>query len=549
MLRKGPCLAGFSGAQSSPPGHAIYLIHLYTGRFRLGVPAVLMDDISDRLFYCPRDSFCRRSCRSLVLSFVFLRLGGMPLLLFFSSVALAVPPTGQTAPPGGSQRSFGPVEVHAGVDFNAYAYRMQNAWWGLAEAQAPEFDDDLQYLELWLHPRIHATYAPRPDTLLYAGLSAGITQDIGRNAFDYRDQGAARFENAYVGVALGAPDAWHFDLSSGRQTFSVGTGMLLHAGAINGNEWGSTASAKRLAWRQTAVARVGYSKVSSTFFWLDPHEVPSAESETRIAGAAVEWKDTDRGNAGLAYIHVPQSDYFYPGDLAPIAFIEGGREGLSAYHGWSELNGLLTSLPALSLRAEFAIEKGRIERIDGRRDDLSAFGGYIGAAYGFNQLPFAPKLTYGYAYFSGDDPSTSDYERFDPLYWGNGLDNWWFGANGAYGFINSNVRFHRLTLDAFASARDIFKFQYVRASAVELESPIQFGQAVRFGPDSLVPTVGVSQYHLSDEVMVQYVHVLTASVVVSGYITHSMPGSGLDGLIPGGGKSWTSVGIGISASL
>ena len=45
-----------------------------------------------------------------------------------------------------------------------------------------------------------------------------------------------------------------------------------------------------------------------------------------------------------------------------------------------------------------------------------------------------------------DDPATATYERFDPLFWGNGLNNWWFGANGAYSWLNANLRAQRLSV-------------------------------------------------------------------------------------------------------
>jgi len=470
-------------------------------------------------------------------------------VLLLAADTNAAPPIGQPLPAGGLRQEHGAFSMVAGADVNAYAYAMRGTWWGLAEASAPDFDTDIAYLELWLHPRLNVTYALGDDSRLYAGLSAGITRDVNENAFGYEDQGAEKLENAFLGYAFGSKESWHLDVSGGRQPFVLGSGMLIYAGALNGNEWGNAASAKRVAWRNTAIARLGHGSVTGQLFWLDPHEVPSAESKTRLAGASLEWSDATHGKAGFGYIHVPRSEFGYPGDLAPFAFIEDGRDGLETYHGWSDLQGIVSALPALAVRAEFAIQRGEIQRIQGPRDDLEAFAAYLGASYWWQQAPFAPKLTYGFAWFSGDDPDTSTYERFDPLYWGNGLDNWWFGANGAYSFINSNVQFQRLTLDAFASERDIFKLQYVRASAVERNSPIQFGQSVRFDPGSTVPTVGVDDRHLSDEIALQYVRTFGPTVAVSAYVTHSIPGAGIEDITASGGEAWTSVGLGITASF
>ncbi len=104
----------------------------------------------------------------------------------------------------------------------------------------------------------------------------------------------------------------------------------------------------------------------------------------------------------------------------------------------------------------------------------------LGASWWAQELPFAPKFSYHVARFSGDNPETAIYERFDPLFWGNGLDNWWFGANGAYSWLNANLRAHRFIVDAYLSAQDIVQFQYVRASVDQINSAVQFGQGARF---------------------------------------------------------------------
>jgi hypothetical protein len=438
--------------------------------------------------------------------------------------------------------------VVAGLDANAYYYAMRGTWWGLAANPAPDFDTRRSYAELWLLPRVDAQAMLASVLQLRGGLSLGITQDIGSNAFNYRNQGAARVESAYVGAYVGEAEGWHADLSAGSQAFTLGTGMLITAGGGNGNEWGNAASAKRVAWRVAGIAAVGYGDVTAKAFWLDPNEMPSLDTNTRIAGAALEWANARDGRAGLAYLHVPRSNYAYPGNLAPFVLLPDGRDGLRTWHGWSELTGLFGALPGFSLRGEFAVQRGEVQRVTGQRDPLEAQAAYLGASYWFQSWPFAPKLSYGYAYFSGDKPDTPTYERFDPLFWGNGLDNWWFGANGAYAFINSNLKFSRVTLDAYLSAQDIVKLQFVRADAAQLNSPVQFGQAVRFPAGTSVPTVGVDSSHLSDEYTLQYVHVFAPTLVFSSYVSHSRPGAGFAALAGSASQSWTSFGMGLTYS-
>jgi hypothetical protein len=58
----------------------------------------------------------------------------------------------------------------------------------------------------------------------------------------------------------------------------------------------------------------------------------------------------------------------------------------------------------------------RNPRIDMRTGAL-----YAEAAYVFAKARWTPTLSYTYAAFGGDDPETSRYERFDPLYYGGSL--------------------------------------------------------------------------------------------------------------------------------
>jgi hypothetical protein len=55
--------------------------------------------------------------------------------------------------------------------------------------------------------------------------------------------------------------------------------------------------------------------------------------------------------------------------------------------------------------------------------DMSALAYYGTIGYIRKSLPWSPSLSYRLANFSGDDPDTDTYERFDPLM-STGLGNW-----------------------------------------------------------------------------------------------------------------------------
>jgi hypothetical protein len=266
-----------------------------------------------------------------------------------------------------------------------------------------------------------------------------------------------------------------------------------------------------------------------------------------VQGVALEWERSEIGKAGISWFTVPRSKAIYPGDLAPLDFIDDGRDGLDTWHGWVNLTGAVPAVPTLGLRAEFARQRNDITRADGRRDPMEADAWLLGLSWQGLELPFAPKFTYHYASFSGDDPETDVYERFDPMFWGNGLDNWWFGANGAYSWLNANLRAHRFIVDAYVSAKDILQFQYVHASVDELNSAVQFGQGAQFSSNQLV--VGVPKYGLSDETYLQYSRVFNPKLVATVFVSYSRPGDGVKAAAPQGTENWTTIGLGLTANF
>lgn len=442
------------------------------------------------------------------------------------------------------RHALGALALHGGIETYSAFYAMTGTWWNLAATSSPGFDTSRRFAEVWVHPKLDASLPLDDRSQVYAALSVGATRTIGSDAFDYDDQGAARFGSAMLGVRGTASD-WRYDVSFGRQPFTLGTGMLLTAGSSNGYSWGGGASAQRRVWGRSAVARAGTGEFTGTAFALEPDEAPEARTETRVQGLALEWARTPVGKAGIAWLTVPRSQAIYPGDLAPLEFIEQGRDGLQTWHGWADLIGIVPGLPALGLRAEYARQRNDIARADGRRDPMEASAWLIGASWWARQLPFAPRFSYQVARFSGDDPATAAYERFDPLFWGNGLDNWWFGANGAYAWLNANLRAQRFIVDAYLSARDIVQLQFVRASADRTDSAVQFGQGARFTGNQLL--VGVPESGLSDEIYLQYSRVFSPKRVVTAFVSRSLPRDGLKAVAPQGTQAWTTFGLGLTA--
>ena len=450
-------------------------------------------------------------------------------------------------PPAPWEWRSGDLALRGNLQAQAWSYSMRGAWWNLAAASAPTFDPDRSFGELWLNPMLSGTYALGGGGEAYGGLSVGFSKTLSSDVFDYRNAGAVLLENAFVGVRGKTGEGLGYDVSVGRQLFTLGTGMLLTAGTINGYDWGAGASTPRKSWARTAIGRLSQGEFTGQAFVLEPSEVPQAYTDTRLQGVSLEWARAKVGKAGLAWITAPKSSAVYPGDLAPLAFIENGREGLKTWHGWLDAVGLLPAAPTLGVRAEFAQQRNTITRVGGQRDAMKAQAWLLGASYWAQTWWLAPRFSFHVARFSGDKPDTATFERFDPLYWGNGLDNWWFGANGAYALINSNVRAQRFIVDAYASQRDILQFQFVRASADQLNSAVQFGQGVRFDGGDLL--VGVPTAHLSDEYYLQYARVISPALVAIAYVSRSVPGAGVKAIATQPTRPWTTLGLGLTANF
>lgn len=444
------------------------------------------------------------------------------------------------------QKQEGPWKLEASFDTVTTAYSMSGTWWNLARSSNPDFDTSRDFVEIWLHPQFKVQRDLGQGLQAFGALSVGVTQNIGRDAFDYNQEGAIRFENAFVGLRGNLAPGWRHELSFGRQPFTLGTGMLLTAGSSNGYTWGGGASAKRQAWGQALIGKIGHGDWTAQAFSLEPSETAEARTNTRVEGLSLEWARAPIGKAGLSWFTVPRSDAIYPGALAPLAYIEEGRKGLDTWHGWMDLEGIVPAVPELGLRAEFARQRNDIRRVNGQRADMEAEAWLIGASYWAKTWPFAPKFSLHQARFSGDKPGTATYERFDPMFWGNGLNNWWFGANGAYSWLNSNIRSQRFNIDAYFSAQDIVQFQYVRTHADQLNSAIQYGQGLRITSSGLL--VGVPERHLSDEYYFQYAHVFNPKLVVSAFFARSLPGDGLKAIATEGAKAWNTIGLTLTAS-
>lgn len=407
------------------------------------------------------------------------------------------------------------------------------SFWNLARSFAPAagFNPTMTWSEAYLKQSLTFERRLGAELVLHGGLSVIGSVTSGRDVFDVRNKGRLGLEEAYLGLRFGEPGApFWFNLSAGAQPYRIGSGMLIADGGADGFERGALIFGPRQAWAMTALASVGFGPLTVEGFYLQPNELRSSDTRTRLAGAKAEWSLGPNQFAGLAYGQVLNSTAPYPqaapGGLGPPAILLDARDGLSFMQGYVRINPLPSAAPGLWIAGDLAVQWN--DRIN-----MRAWGGRAEIGYAFAGLPWRPTLSYAFQTFSGDNPRTRRLERFDPLFYDGSPPGWATGSNGSFVFINSNVNAHRLTLGLTITPQDLLTFRYAHVRANELGSPIQFGQATRLTLANGVPAVvtGVRKAHLADDLLVEYTRVISPNIYLTLGAAYSIPGAGLKDVV------------------
>lgn len=234
------------------------------------------------------------------------------------------------------------------------------------------------------------------------------------------------WEDAYVGWRSGSllqdslgTDA--VDLSYGRQRYQVGSGFLFWDGASDGGQRAAYWIGPRKAFKQAAVAKLATHGLEARGVVLEPNDNP--HSDTKLYGLDLQWSKVDLGSVGGGFYHIFDSRI-------------DTRDGMNVYDIRADLTPLEghQTLSGLTLKGEFTYEDNG--------NTQEGFGYYGELGYDFGEtLPWAPYLSYRYAHFSGDDPSSSKDQNFDPLFYG--FSDWgtWFQGEilGEYVLLNQNL--------------------------------------------------------------------------------------------------------------
>ncbi len=421
--------------------------------------------------------------------------------------------------------------VRGHLQFGLNAVSEQNLFWDLAEATSPGsgFDPDTNWLEGYVKPGLSFEHQLDGGAVLYGKLSGVASYTWGTDAFDEGNNGAATLEEAYLAIKGDLSSGLSYDLSLGPRELSLGTGMIIANGATSGFERGALKFGPRKAWEMAAIGRLSYGDFTATLFYVDPNELPSTDGKNELAGIDLRYDDPAGGYIGATFVEVLNSNSPYPQIGGPPAF--GAREGTRTLNVYARTNKFEGGLENWTFSGDLALQRN--DRID-----LEAWAGRVTAGYTFAGMPWSPNLTVGYQTFSGDDPATATFERFDPLYYQGSPSAWATGSKSASTFINSNVNALSVALRVQPTQQDTVTLRYAHIRANELNSPIQFGQATRVDASGNIIT-GVTNAHLADDLFLEYSRIISRNIFLTAGVSVSFPGAGIKDVVGGSADPWT----------
>ncbi|MET0507253.1 MAG: alginate export family protein, partial [Burkholderiaceae bacterium] len=285
--------------------------------------------------------------------------------------------------------------------------------------------------EASIKPAVSMEYTTGSSAQVYGKFSAVGTRTWGAAPTLVGDDASSfDIEDAYIGWRSGSSSEFGenaFDFTVGRTQYKLGHGMLLYDGGADGGSRGGYWTGARKAFEFAAIGRFKPGNHTVEAFYLDKDDMPEADSDSKLWGLNYEYAIGEDTTLGATYMA-----WTADADEAPQ------RDGLDVYN-LRAYTAPFANLKALSFEAEYAIED------NGDALDSTAWNAL--AAYQFSSA-WAPKLSYRYAFFEGDDPATAKNEAFDGLLTGfSDWGSWWQGEiAGEYFVSNSNLISHQLRL-------------------------------------------------------------------------------------------------------
>lgn len=327
------------------------------------------------------------------------------------------------------------------------------------------------------------------------------------------------FERLYGGLLVADPaSSWRFQLSGGRQHFQLNRNLLFGyvRGSANARERGGSYLSSRITYDKTVVGKIRKGEWVLQGFYLDPDELPAADNETQYLGGQLLYNNNRNLEASISYVSSPSSRFSY---LLPDG-TRRQREGLWLWNPRLRLNDVL-GVNGLWLETEYV-------RQGNRNFAMDAEAAYAWVGYNAKEVKGKPGVAYRYAHFSGDDPATTTYERFDPLQSG-GLGDWLQGISMAKVVQNTNLNTHNVNLRYWPSDTTELSLDYFKLEADQLNNL-----------GGTRPLANLTSRDLGQEVTLTSRSYISDNVFLLGVASVAFPGEGLKTAL-GSASPWITV--------
>lgn len=326
-------------------------------------------------------------------------------------------------------------------------YGNNNAWYGRPEAMLagnPLVQGNAagegysNWAEGYLHYGIYGITPVSDNLYVYGGLSSITSGSTGQELFTDETRGYTHVEDAYAGFVTGTTDEKGnrvvFNFSAGRQKYTLANAFLIANTAANGQDRAALQANARWASDMLVLGQLAYNRTKLEAFYLDPDELPVIDTHTQLAGLNLETRPISGLMAAASYVTAVNSDFAY---YNPDGSVAGTRDGLNVFDARLTYAPRPSAQPGPFFGAEVALQTHR-------EFDMFATAAYGEAGYSFVDQPWSPAISYRLSYFSGDDPDTEAYERWDPLLSGGNGEQWVQGASHFKVVQDSNVIAHRI---------------------------------------------------------------------------------------------------------
>lgn len=279
---------------------------------------------------------------------------------------------------------------------------------------------------------------PRINLHLYGGVSYIGVFSSGRELFSDRSRLHGDVEDAFVGLIGGKRTEqghnYSYNVLYGRKQFVLGNGWLIVNTSMNGEERAALQLNPRWAARRLFQAGFRWDKLLIQAFQMRPNELPIFYSRTIINGLNLELGQSAGTQIAATVLHSPRSEVKY---YMPDGTVHR-RDGLWVYN-LRLFGNQVGNQPGLFYKAEAGYQTNQHFR-------MRAYAWYAQMGWNFTKTPGQPSVSYRFAYFSGDNPRTKAYERWDALYTGGTGEQWVQGSNMYKMVQNSNEMTHLLQL-------------------------------------------------------------------------------------------------------